>query len=65
MQNVHMKLNIGLSRQRQQLTRRMFTNKMDLNLTKKLVKCYTWSIAMYGAETWTLQQVDQKNLEIF
>jgi len=32
---------------------------------KKLVKCYIWSTATYGAETWTLQQVDQKNLEIF
>jgi hypothetical protein len=25
-------------------------NKLDLNLRKKLVKCYTWSIALYGAE---------------
>jgi hypothetical protein len=27
------------------------------------VKCYIWSIALYGAETWTLQAVDQKHLE--
>jgi len=25
---------------------------------KKLVKCYVWSIALYGAETWTLRAVD-------
>jgi len=28
-----------------------FTSKLDLNLRKKLVKCYIWSIALYGAET--------------
>jgi hypothetical protein len=38
---------------------------LDLNLRKKLVKCYIWSIALYGAEMWTLQKVDQKYLEIF
>jgi len=24
---------------------------LDLELRKKLVKCYIWSIALYGAET--------------
>jgi len=38
---------------------------LDLNLRKKLVQCYTWSIALYGAETWTFQKVDQKYLESF
>jgi hypothetical protein len=32
----------------------LFTSKVELNLRKKLVKCYIWSIALYGAETWTL-----------
>jgi hypothetical protein len=32
----------------------IFTSKLDLNLRKELVKCYIWSIALYGAETWTL-----------
>jgi hypothetical protein len=30
-----------------------------------LVKCYIWSIALFGAETWTLQAVDQKYLKRF
>jgi hypothetical protein len=38
---------------------------LDLELRKKLVKCYVWSIALYGIETWTLQAVNQKNLESF
>jgi len=32
-----------------------FTSTLDLELRKKLVKCYVWSIALYGAETWTLR----------
>jgi hypothetical protein len=28
--------------------RAIFTSKMDLELRKKLVKCYIWSIALYG-----------------
>ncbi|PNF20136.1 hypothetical protein B7P43_G04362 [Cryptotermes secundus] len=43
----------------------LFTSKLDLNLRKKLVKCYVWSITLYGAETWTLRAVDQKHLESF
>jgi hypothetical protein len=43
--------------------RALFTSKMDLELRKKLVKCYIWSIALYGAETWTLRAVDQKHLQ--
>ena len=29
------------------------------------MKCYIWSIAFYGAETWTVRAVDQKHLESF
>jgi hypothetical protein len=43
----------------------LFTGKLDLNLRKKLVKCYIWSIALYGAETWTLRKIDRKYLESF
>jgi len=30
--------------------RTLFTSTLDLKLRKKLVKCYIWSIALYGAE---------------
>ena len=39
--------------------------QLDLNLRKKLVKCYIWSVAFYGAETRKLRKVDQKYLESF
>ena len=45
--------------------RALFTSTLDLKLRKKLVKYYIWSIALYGAETWTLRAVDQKHLESF
>jgi hypothetical protein len=45
--------------------RTLFTSTLDLELRKKLVKCYIFSIALYGAETWTLRAVDQKHLESF
>jgi len=38
----------------------LFTSKLDLNLRKKLVKCHIWSMAFYGAETWTLRAADPK-----
>jgi hypothetical protein len=38
---------------------------MDLELRRKLVKCYILNVDVYDAETWTLRAVDQKLLESF
>jgi hypothetical protein len=43
--------------------RTLFTSTLDLELRKKLVKCYVWSIALYGAEAWTLRAMNRKHLE--
>jgi hypothetical protein len=43
----------------------LFTCKLDLNLRNKLVKCYIWCTASCGYKTWTLRQVNQKDLESF
>jgi hypothetical protein len=43
----------------------LFTSKLELNPSKKLVKCYIWNTALYGAETWTLRKVDRKYLARF
>jgi hypothetical protein len=34
-------------------------------MRKKLVKCYIWSAALYGAEIGTVWGIDQKQLESF
>jgi hypothetical protein len=40
-------------------------SKLNLNLRKFPVKCYIWSEAWCGAESWTLGKVDQKYLGSF
>ena len=32
--------------------RALFTGILDLDLRNKLVKCYIWSVALYGTGTW-------------
>jgi len=67
MEDVLVKLNPGVPRQKLDSTREggSFFQHIGLKLRKKLVKCYILSIALYGAETWTLRSVDQKQLESF
>jgi hypothetical protein len=31
----------------------------------RILQCYIWSIALYGAKEWTLRKMDQKYLESF
>ena len=35
------------------------------SLKKRLVKSLVWSVALYGAETWSLRKEDEKRLEAF
>ena len=43
----------------------LLTSKLNIELWKKLVRCYVWSIALYGSETWTLRKLGLKYLEGF
>jgi len=36
----------------------LFASKLSLNLRKKLSKFYISIMPLYGAETWTLREVD-------
>jgi hypothetical protein len=59
MQAVHVKLNPSLVWKRAFSRKKtLITSKLKVNLRKKLVKCYIWSVALYGAETWVLGKVD-------
>jgi len=41
----------------------LFHQQIGHNLRKKLLKCYILSIGFYGAGTWTLTKVVEKDLE--
>ena len=43
----------------------LFTSKSKSYLRNQLVKCYIWSIALCGAGTWTLREVDKECVENF
>jgi hypothetical protein len=43
----------------------VFLQKSGLQFRVEIVKCYIWSTALYGAETWILRNVYQKYVESF
>ena len=48
----------GFSRKRS-----IFCGPLEKELRKRLVKCFVWRVALYGAKTWTLRRKEQKQLE--
>ena len=44
---------------------RIFCGPLGKELRKKIVKCFVWSVTLYGAETWTLRRNQQKRREAF
>jgi hypothetical protein len=45
--------------------KKLFINKLKLNVRKKPVKCYTWNTALYGAETCdTSEKLLQNSLAV-
>jgi hypothetical protein len=65
MQHLRMNLNAELPWQKQHSTDGCLISNVELNVMKKLVKCYIWIIAVYGAETLTVLEVDWKYLDRF
>ena len=43
----------------------LLTGKLNIELRKKLVRCYVWNIALYGSETWILRKLERKYLGSF
>jgi hypothetical protein len=43
----------------------LLTSKLNIELEKKLVRRYVWSIALYGSETWMLRKLERKCLDSF
>ena len=40
--------------------RRIFCGPLEKELRKRLVKCFLWSVGLYGAETWTLRRNEKR-----
>ena len=38
---------------------------MEKELRERVLKCFVWSLVLYGAETWTLWWNEQNRLEAF
>ncbi|KAJ4445236.1 hypothetical protein ANN_07037 [Periplaneta americana] len=38
---------------------------LEKELRKRLATCFVWSVALYGAETWTLRRSEEKRIETF
>ena len=43
----------------------LFISMLNIEFKKKLVRCYVWSISLYGSDTWTLRKLERKYLESF
>lgn len=59
------KTRIAMAKEAFNKKRRLLCGSMDRNLRKRLAKCFIWSVALYGAETWTLRKEDERRLEAF
>jgi hypothetical protein len=60
------KTRIAMAKKAFREKQRILTAKnTDLNLRKRILNAYVWSIALYGAETWTINKSDEKRLEAF
>ena len=40
--------------------KRIFCCPLEKELRKRLVKCFVWSVVLYGTENWTLGRSEQK-----
>ena len=52
---------IAFSKKQKLLT----SKKIHLNIKKRLIKTYVWSVATYGCETWVINDTEKKKLEAF
>ena len=64
---MQLKTDFGVITNHQPFNRKMslLTSNLNIELKKKLVRCYVWSISLYGSDTWTLRKLERKYLESF
>ena len=56
------KVRIGMAKDAFSKRKELLTQKMSVDVKKQIVKTVVWSVALYGAETWTLRKEDIRRL---
>jgi hypothetical protein len=41
------------------------SKSVRLEIRKQYVKTFTWAVALYGSEAWTIGKTDRKRIEAF
>lgn len=60
------KRRIGMAKEVFNKKKRLLCNTgMELNLRKRLAKCYVWSVLAYGSEAWTMGKKERDRVEAF
>jgi hypothetical protein len=53
---------IGMAKDAFCKRKELLTQTMSKEVKKKIIKAVVWSVALYGAETWTLRKEDERRL---
>ena len=59
------KQRIAMAKEAFNRKRSIFCGPLEKELRKRLVKCFVWSVVLYGAETWTLRRNKQKTFKMW
>ena len=60
---VEIKIRAGIAKERfSQLKELLTSRQISLNLRKKMLNCYIFSIFMYGSEAWTIPKAQEKKI---
>ena len=59
------KQRIAMAKEAFNRKRSIFCGPLEKERRKRLVKCFVWSIALFGAETWKPRRNEQKRMEAF
>ena len=58
-------MRISIAKEAFNRKRSLLRSKLNIELRKKLVRFYVWSVGLYVSETWTLRKLDREYLENF
>ena len=59
------KMRIAIAKEAVNRKMSLLTSNLNIELKKKLVRCYVWSIVLYSSETWALRKLERKYIYIY